>query len=287
MTITAVPGFETRSRKNRWETSEMLRQLILLFLIVTSPLSAPAKSAEPLRIRVLSYNIHHGEGVDGKLDLNRIAQVILSVSPDVVAVQEVDRKTVRTNRVDQPAELSRLTDMEILFEKNIDFQDGEYGNAVLSNLPVVKHENVHLPSLGGGEQRGVLIVELKPEAIDETILFLGTHLDHRSDDRERLASAARINELIQQRDDQPAILAGDLNATPDSAVLTTFGKKWSRSGQTELPTIPVTQPNRQIDYVLFRPADRWRVVEVRVLDEAVASDHRAILAVIELLPRPE
>ena len=265
----------------------MLRQLILLFLMVTSPLSAPAKSAEPLRIRVLSYNIHHGEGVDGKLDLNRIAQVILSVSPDIVAVQEVDRKTVRTNRVDQPAELSRLTDMEILFEKNIDFQDGEYGNAVLSNLPVVKHENVHLPLLGGGEQRGVLIVELKPEAIDETILFLGTHLDHRSDDRERLASAARINELIQQRDDQPAILAGDLNATPDSAVLTTFGKKWSRSGQTELPTIPVTQPNRQIDYVLFRPADRWRVVEVRVLDEAVASDHRAILAVIELLPRPE
>ena len=31
---------------------------------------------------------------------------------------------------------------------------------------------------------------------------------------------------------------------------------------------------------MCRPADRWKVVEVRVLDEAVASDHRPVLAVL-------
>lgn len=266
----------------------MNRRLLLFSLLAIAPLVCAAGDAsEPSRIRVLSYNIHHGEGVDRKLDLQRIAQVILSVSPDVVAVQEVDRKTARTDRVDQPAELARLTKMQVVFEKNIDFEGGEYGNAVLSKLPVVKHRNVHLPSFGGGEQRGVLIVELKPNGIDESVLLLATHLDHRADDRERVASAVKINELIDEQGGTPAILAGDLNTTLDSAVLKTVAEKWQRSARTELPTIPVTQPTRQIDYVLYRPANRWRVVEVRVLDEAVASDHRAILAVLELLPHSE
>jgi len=48
-------------------------------------------------------------------------------------------------------------------------------------------------------------------------------------------------------------------------------------------TIPVDRPSRQIDFVLSRPLDRWKVVEVKVLDEAVASDHRPILAVIDFL----
>src|SRR5690606_78873 len=66
-------------------------------------------SPKPLRLRVLSYNIHHGEGIDGKLDLERIAKVILAVKPDLVAVQEVDQNTERADKIDQPAELARLT----------------------------------------------------------------------------------------------------------------------------------------------------------------------------------
>jgi endonuclease/exonuclease/phosphatase family metal-dependent hydrolase len=46
--------------------------------------------------------------------------------------------------------------------------------------------------------------------------------------------------------------------------------------------VPVRTPLRQIDYVLFRPATAWKVIDVRVLDEAVASDHRPLLAVLEL-----
>src|SRR5262245_43373982 len=80
----------------------------------------------PREIRVLSYNIHHGRGLDDKVDLERIAEVILSVKPDLVAVQEVDQKARRTEGVDQPAELARLTKMEVVFGKNIDFEGGGY-----------------------------------------------------------------------------------------------------------------------------------------------------------------
>ena len=57
----------------------------------------------PMRraVRVLTYNIHHGEGMDGKIDLERIAAVIKRLEPDVVALQEVDVKTTRSQGVDQ------------------------------------------------------------------------------------------------------------------------------------------------------------------------------------------
>ncbi len=259
----------------------MARTLCALVLAFVAPVSA-ATSAEPFSIRVLCYNIHHGEGVDGKLDLERIAKVIRSVSPDVVALQEVDRKVERTGHVDQPAELARLTKMQVVFEKNIDFEGGQYGNAVLSKLPIIEHTNVRLPSLDDGEQRGVLICKLKPDSLDHSIQLLCTHLDHRPDDRERLASATQINQLIASRGETPAILAGDLNSTRDSRVLAAFAKQWRPANTEELPTVPVKKPKRQIDFILPRPAARWKTKDVRVLDEAVASDHRAIFAVLEL-----
>ncbi len=263
--------------------SSTLRCWICLFAICTG-VASPARviASEPLTIRVLCYNIHHGEGVDGKLDLSRIARVIRATNPTIVALQEVDRKTQRTERVDQPAELARLTDMQVVFKKNIEFGGGEYGNAVLTKLPIVAHRNVHLPSFGNGEQRGALFLDINLGADNGKLLFICTHLDHRRDASERVASAKRLNELVMPYGDAPAILAGDMNATRDSEVIATLLKRWNHVSTQEQPTIPVTTPKRQIDFIMIRPQSRWRVVESRVLDEDLASDHRAIFAVLEL-----
>ena len=79
------------------------------------------------------------------------------------------------------------------------------------------------------------------------------------------------------------ILAGDLNALPESEPMGILLKEWSDAavGNPE-PTIPSDEPVRRIDYVLYRPAGIWGVVEFRVLDEEIASDHRPLLAVLEL-----
>ncbi len=243
--------------------------------------AGPRLNVDPdgtVTLRILTYNIHHGEGVDGRLDLERIARVITSVKPDLVALQEVDQRGARTDEVDQPAELARLTGLHVVFGGNIDLEGGKYGNAVLSRYPIARHENHALPRFDDGEQRGVLDVEIEVPGVRESLPLLATHLDHRRDDRERRASAEAINQLVFGSA-RSSILAGDLNATPDSDVLRTIDSVWSRS-QANLPTIPVAEPSRQIDYVLFRPAGRWQVVETRVLDEAVASDHRPLLAVL-------
>ncbi|MCH2059323.1 MAG: endonuclease/exonuclease/phosphatase family protein [Verrucomicrobiales bacterium] len=240
------------------------------------------KRSEPVRLRVLCYNIHHAEGVDGKLDVPRIARVILSVNPDLVALQEMDQKTKRTRKVDQVAELARLTKMNSAFGANIEFQGGKYGNAILSRFPITRHKNHHLPNMDSGEQRGLLESIIKISEKD-SLLFLATHLDHRRPDKERLASAKFINRIIGSQDKVPAILAGDFNDVPGSPTLKEFSKSWVRTNPKMIPTVPVTEPVRQIDYILVRPKDRWKVVETRVLDESVASDHRAIFAVIELV----
>ena len=183
-----------------------------------------------LRLRILSYNIHHAEGVDGKLDVPRIAQVILSVDPDLVALQEVDKNTIRTGKVNQDIELSRLTKMNSVFGSNITFQGGQYGNAILSKFPIIKNKNFLLPNVDSGEQRGLLQSQIQISN-KENVLFFSTHLDHRRSDTERLASAKAINQIISLDNKSPAILAGDFNDVPDSPTLKELGKVWLRTNK--------------------------------------------------------
>lgn len=235
-----------------------------------------------LRLRILSYNIHHAEGVDGKLDVPRIAQVILSVDPDLVALQEVDKNTIRTGKVNQDIELSRLTKMNCVFGSNITFQGGQYGNAILSKFPIIKNKNFLLPNVDSGEQRGLLQSQIQISN-KENVLFFSTHLDHRRSDTERLASAKAINQIISLDNKSPAILAGDFNDVPDSPTLKELGKVWLRTNKKILRTIPASKPSRQIDYIFVQPKERWKIIESQILDEDIASDHRAIFSIIELI----
>ena len=235
-----------------------------------------------LRLRILSYNIHHAEGVDGKLDVPRIAQVILSVDPDLVALQEVDKNTIRTGKVNQDIELAHLTKMNSVFGSNITFQGGQYGNAILSKFPIIKNKNFLLPNVDSGEQRGLLQSQIQISN-KENVLFFSTHLDHRRSDTERLASAKAINQIISLDNKSPAILAGDFNDVPDSPTLKELGKVWLRTNKKILRTIPASKPSRQIDYIFVQPKERWKIIESQILDEDIASDHRAIFSIIELI----
>src|ERR1044071_240107 len=87
-------------------------------------------------LRVMTYNIHVGVGMDKKLDLQRIADVIRKHDPDLVGLQEVDRGVQRTQRIDEIVELAKLTRMDYAFAFNLPYQGGQYGVAILSRLPI-------------------------------------------------------------------------------------------------------------------------------------------------------
>jgi endonuclease/exonuclease/phosphatase family metal-dependent hydrolase len=260
-----------------------MRLLAFLAILAASSAGLPGSSTGPeaaKTLRVLTYNIHHGEGVDRKLDLPRIAKIIADQKPDFVAIQEVDQKTKRVGGADTTAELAKLTKMHGRFGKAIDFQGGEYGQTILSRYPIGEFQVHKLPNADGREQRIAVAAVVRIGDDGPTCTFVSTHLDHERDEL-RQKQAAKLDDLFGTVKG-PVILAGDLNATPESKPLAMLSKKWkpANTGQPLL-TIPVKKPTRQIDFVLYRPADKLRVIEARVLDEPVASDHRPLLVVLE------
>lgn len=233
--------------------------------------------AAPDTVRVLTWNIHAGRGTDGLLDVERIAAVIQAADPDLVALQEVDRGTERAGRRDLAAEIGRLTGLEPVFGPNLEFQGGDFGNVILSRLPLRDVANHRMPVFDNGEPRGALVATVA--APGGAFLFIATHLDHRPADVERLASLARIDSIARG---STAVLAGDLNDVPGSATLRLVQARWTVTG-TGRATFPAAAPDRRIDYIAYRPAGAWRVESERVLEEAVASDHRPVLAVLRRL----
>jgi len=271
----------------------MLTRRVLLVVLAVVLATGRISVAQPSPLRVLTYNIHHGAGMDQRLDLARIAEVIKQARPDLVALQEVDVQTGRSNGVDQAAELSRLTGMHGAFGKAMDYDGGQYGVAVLSRFPLIEVENFPLPNKPPRapptaeqreqlhEPRAALAVRVRPTGAPTDIWFASTHLDHLSSEM-RICQAEKIGSSLAAKANLPAILAGDLNATPRSATMVLLSKFWTDTAAKEpAPTAPAGEPRSKIDYVLFRPAEQWRTAEVRVLDEAVASDHRPFLAVLE------
>jgi len=86
------------------------------------------------------------------------------------------------------------------------------------------------------------------------------------------------------RNYKPSILAGDLNARPESNTMSILFEEWTKSSSKNEPTAPAINPRSKIDYLLFRQVNRWRVLETRVIDDQVASDHRPVLSILKLLP---
>lgn len=245
----------------------------------------------PVTIAVLTYNIYHGQDANGGSNLDAVAGVINSLEPDLVALQEVDNKTTRAKGLDLTAELSRRTAMQGIFGKAMDYAGGGYGEAVLCRHPVLQTRTNALPHSRGGrltvlpkaEPRAALEVHVQLPG-GEQVVFVGTHLDHLRDQSSRMMQAGRINELYADCN-LPVILAGDLNALPGSDPMNLLSGQWTRVQPTNpQPTFPSSNPSRKIDYIMFKPKHRWRVVSSRVIDEKVASDHCPFFAVLELLP---
>ncbi len=259
----------------------MWRSWVRAFVFSLVALAGPVLAAGPCRVAALSYNIHAGIGIDGKHDIARIGEVIKAASPDVVSLQEVDRRTQRASGADLAAELARITGMEFAFGKAMDYGGGEYGNAVLVRGRIVKTQVHLIEPTPGHEPRVILDATVELPGCGSSVRLLATHFDHLSAD-DRMRGAKLANTLVHDSP-LPSILSGDLNATQDKPEIRELAAEWKIAGEGKtLLTIPAAKPARQIDYVLFRPAPKWEVTDVRVIDEQVASDHRPILAVLRL-----
>ncbi len=259
-------------------------RLLFLFssILLFNTLSAQNINDDGTIIRVLTFNILHGATTNGDFDLDKLASVITDVDPDLVALQEVDFKTNRAKKYDLATELGWRTKMAPLFGIAMPFDGGGYGEGILTKMPILTSRNIALPHSPGNEPRAALEVLVKLESGD-TICFVGTHLEHQKNSSDRIDQVKKLNEVFANGK-YPTILAGDLNATPESKPILILKEYWTDSfGNKPEPTYSSDNPQKKIDYILFRPKEVWEVIDNKVICDEVASDHCAVLSVLKLV----
>jgi endonuclease/exonuclease/phosphatase family metal-dependent hydrolase len=265
-----------------------MNKLIVILTIATAFLLSNKRSfaqentGTETTVRILTFNILHGATTKGDFDLDKIASVIKDANPDLVAMQEVDFKTNRAKKYDLVTELGWRTKMAPLFGIAMPYDGGGYGEGILTKMPIITSRNIPLPHAEKNEARTALQVLVELPSGD-TICFVGTHLEHQANAPDRIVQAKKLNLLFTNLN-YPTILVGDLNDTPESLAINILKTKWTDSfGDNPEFTFPSDQPNRKIDYILYRPANRWEVVENRVICDEIASDHCAVLTVLKLV----
>lgn len=257
-------------------------KIILVLFLLTSPGWSQGVTDSLKILRVLTFNIYHGATMNGDFNLDYIANVIRDTDPDLVALQEVDFITRRAKGYDLATELGWRLKMVSLFARAMYYDGGEYGEAILSKYSLITTRNVPLPFTGDREPRAAVeVITVLPSG--DTIAFTGTHLDHTGDDTDRILQARMINDVFAQGR-YPSILAGDLNAVPGSTPIEILEEVWGSAYDREapVPTYPSGDPVKKIDYVMFRPVERWKVISTEVIQDSVASDHCAYLVILEL-----
>lgn len=245
-------------------------------------LALAAGLAQPDALRVVSYNIKHGRGNDNVVNLDRTASVLRALQPDIVGLQEVDDLATRSGGVPQAERLGQSLGMHHAFGRFMDFQGGAYGMAILSRHPIVSTESVRLPN--GNEPRVALAVEVQLPS-NRRLTIVNVHFDWVGDDKFRFAQASALTTYLDGLK-TPYVLLGDFNDEPGSRTLALFKARAAeaRKPATDRFTFSSTDPAKEIDFIFTAPAAAWRHGEVRVITEPLVSDHRPVLAVLELAP---
>ena len=211
--------------------------------------SAPALVSDPGdgTVRVVSYNIHGGVNVDGALDPETIARVIEDQDPDVVVLNEVSRGWPIFGGIDAAEWLSRRLEMPYVYEPAADPQ---FGNAILSRLPILEATGGALPFGEGPQQRSYIMTRLDT-GNGRDLTVIGTHLQESAGD-----PATRTNQIDTLLDvwggASPAVVAGDMNLQPDEEDVQRFLDAGLVSVQDEIgdpcePTAFEPEPDKPCD----------------------------------------
>ncbi|WP_171655149.1 endonuclease/exonuclease/phosphatase family protein [Paenibacillus foliorum] len=236
-------------------------------------------------IRVMSYNIRHGEGNDNKLDINRTANVIRESNAEIVALQEVDKNwSERSDFMDQAKHLGEILGMHYAFAPNVDESPAkgkserrQYGTAVLSKYPIVESNQYTLPKIEeSSEKRGLLETVIDVDGVNVTVY--STHMSIIAGER-----VVQIKELAKITEEKagPVIFMGDFNAKPNTFEMRPMFKRFSEAfqGKRNAYTAPVTKPAYQIDYILFN--NNFELMRSDII-QTEASDHLPIFAQLQI-----
>jgi endonuclease/exonuclease/phosphatase family metal-dependent hydrolase len=222
------------------------------------------------RLRLVTYNIRMGFGLNGRFDPDALAQAIAAERPDVVTLSEVDRAWLLNGGHDDLALLARRLDMHSYFAPAA---DSVWGDAILTRLRVGMVRSMILPAAGAPTGAQALGVTVPVAGREWTVV--ATHLQPPPDGSPD-AQARAVTEFAKSFGGGPTVIAGDLNITPASSTMGLFRDAGLADGLAPFrpaPTFPADRPVKEIDHVLVFGG--LRVTDVRV-GTTTASDHAPV-----------
>lgn len=266
------------------------------------PLAQPAGAAEAghaVPLRVATYNIHAGAGMDEVFDLDRQTEQLRALDADVIGLQEVDAHWgARSEWRDLAGELARRLHMRVSFAPIYSLDPvtpgeprREYGVAVLSRYRIISAENHEITRLSTQDPNpvpapapGFAEVVLRVQGLPVHVYV--THLDYRPDPSVRIAQIADTRRIMAQDRGGRQILLGDFNAEPDAPELAPLWQELT-DADPGAPTFPAQDPVKRIDFVAVSKSGAGAVrVRDGAVAETLASDHRPVVADLELRQLP-
>jgi endonuclease/exonuclease/phosphatase family metal-dependent hydrolase len=240
----------------------------------------PAVPPDPVAggpVTVASYNVHKCVGTDRRFDPARIARVIGEIAPDIIAIQEADRRFGRRTGLLDTAAL-REAGLTLLPISRLPDGHGWHGNAlaVRAGTPL----SVQRLALPGAEPRGAVIVELELPAGRLRVVAAHFGLLRRC----RTRQGAAILEAIARGEAMPTLMMGDLNEwRPGRRSSLRVLEGFFGPAAFGPASFPARMPVFALDRILGWPQGVVR--EVRVHDTPLArqaSDHLPLKAKLTL-----
>ncbi|MBI2323612.1 MAG: endonuclease/exonuclease/phosphatase family protein [Chloroflexi bacterium] len=266
--IAALPLRARRSHFSEIAAVAVLAIVVPLVALLTPPQVSQATSRASA-FRLMTYNVHQGFDEGNIPALDRITDVIRAEDPDVVVLQEVARGWMITQQHDVLTVLAERLGMTYVWGPAI---GDAYGNAVLSRVPVseVRYLRYERQPQLRHQPRGAILFTVND------VLVIATHLDHISGATE--VRQGQVHAILAAWNGvRPAIVAGDLNALPDTPemrLLEDAGfRDLAKDDGAEQPTAPSADPRNRVDYV-------WGIGVTGSQAHTVAttaSDHRPLV----------
>ena len=235
--------------------------------------------------RIATYNIHKCVGLDRKFSPERIADVLREVDADIVALQEVVCHSNSNKREHQAEFIAGELEMDFRLGENRQIKNGQYGNAVLSRLPLKTHENFDI-SVKKYEPRGCLWTEINLDA-HKTLQLFNVHLGTSFFERRKQVHHLFADHVLDNRKVMgKRIIVGDFNEWTSGLTTKIFKSKFETvDAKLHLGTkrtFPGIMPLFHLDHIYFDK--NFKLVNAflhKSRTSLIASDHLPIVAEFE------
>lgn len=247
--------------------------LLLLVLFIHSPVLAQ-------KVRVMSYNIHHGANKQEVNTLKEIGLFIKTSGAELVGLQEVDSMCNRSGNEDQMKKLAEITGMHYTFVRHFAYDGGAYGLGILSKYPISNTRNDRITSISKNSEKKSLallsakvLLPGKKEIIFSTVHFA---LDQPTRITQSSETIAYLNRGL------PAILTGDLNAEPGQKEIGQLEEGYANIGDASILTFPDEKAVKRIDYIFVSKDSLKKTISSAANNDIHHSDHLPLMAEVVL-----